>query len=105
MNNGDTDGAAPRRILIILMGSIGDVVRALPLLGRLRKAFADAHIAWAVEPKSAPVLDNHPWLDEMILYDRRRAPFSFPSFLYRVRAGNFDLALDLQRHLKSEAGG
>ncbi|HXR37077.1 MAG TPA: glycosyltransferase family 9 protein, partial [Candidatus Binataceae bacterium] len=101
MNHGNTDGAAPRRILIILMGSIGDVVRALPLLGRLRKAFAGAHIAWAVEPKSAPVLEGHPWLDEMILYDRRRAPFSFPSFLYRVRAGNFDLVLDLQRHLKS----
>jgi len=101
VNHGNTDGAAPRRILIILMGSIGDVVRALPLLGRLRKAFAGAHIAWAVEPKSAPVLEGHPWLDEMILYDRRRAPFSFPSFLYRVRAGNFDLVLDLQRHLKS----
>jgi heptosyltransferase I len=76
-------------------------VRALPLLGRLRKAYPDAHIAWAVEPKSAPVLLGHPWLDEMIIYNRSRAPFSFPSFLYRVRAGRFDLVLDLQRHLKS----
>ena len=101
MNDGNSDGAVPRRILIILMGSIGDVVRALPLLGRLRKAYPGAHIAWAVEPKSAPVLEGHPWLDETIVYDRRRAPFSFPSFLYRVRAGNFDLVLDLQRHLKS----
>jgi ADP-heptose:LPS heptosyltransferase len=101
MNNGKTDGAAPRRILIVLMGSIGDVVRALPLLGRLRKAYPGAHIAWAIEPKSAPVLEGHPWLDQTIVYDRRRAPFSFPSFLYRVRKGNFDLVLDLQRHLKS----
>ncbi len=101
MNNGNTDGAGPRRILIILLGSIGDVVRALPLLGRLRRAYPGAHIAWAVEPKSAPVIEGHPWLDEMIIYNRARAPWSFPSFLYRVRAGHFDLVLDLQRHLKS----
>src|SRR5271155_5208124 len=96
-----TQTAAPRRVLIVLLGAIGDVVRALPLLGRLRKAYPDAHIAWAVEPKSAPVLEGHPWLDETIIYNRARAPFSFPSFLYRVRKGHFDLVLDLQRHIKS----
>jgi len=94
-------GAAPRRILIILLGAIGDVVRALPLLGRIRRAWPHAHIAWAVEPKSQAVLEGHPWLDQLIIYDRRRAPFSFLPFLVRVRAVRFDLALDLQRHLKS----
>jgi heptosyltransferase I len=91
----------PERILIILNGAIGDVVRALPLLGRIRRGFPAAHLAWAIEPKSAPILDGHPWLDQTILYDRRRAPWSFAPFLKRVRDGRFDLAVDLQRHLKS----
>ena len=91
----------PKRILIILNGAIGDVVRALPLLGRIRRGFPDAHIAWAIEPKSAPILERHPWLDETILYDRRHAPWTFAPFLKRVRDGRFDLAIDLQRHLKS----
>jgi lipopolysaccharide heptosyltransferase I len=91
----------PHRILIVLLGSIGDVVRALPLLGRLRRAWPQAHIAWAVEPKSEPILRNHPWLDEIIVHDRSRAPWQFVSFLRRIRAGRFDLVLDLQRHLKS----
>ncbi len=90
-----------KRILIILTGAIGDVVRALPLLGRVRRGFPEAHIAWAIEPKSAPILDKHPWLDETILYDRRHAPWSFLPFLKRVRYGRFDLTIDLQRHLKS----
>jgi ADP-heptose:LPS heptosyltransferase len=94
-------GAAPRRVLIILLGAIGDVVRALPLLGRIRHACPSAHIAWAVEPKSQAVLEGHPWLDELVVYNRRHAPFSFLPFLVRVRAGHFDLTLDLQRHLKS----
>lgn len=92
---------APKRILIVLNGAIGDVVRALPLLGRIRRGFPNAHLAWAVEPKSAPILEGHPWLDEIILYDRRNAPWSFLPFLKRVYDGRFDLAIDLQRHLKS----
>lgn len=91
----------PRRILIVLHGAIGDVVRALPLLGRIRRGWPEAFVAWAVEPKSAPILERHPWLDETIVYDRRRAPWSFVPFLREVRGGHFDLVVDLQRHLKS----
>ena len=91
----------PARILIILTGAIGDVVRALPLLGRIRRGFPEAHLAWAIEPKSAPILEHHPWLDETILYERRNAPWSFVPFLKRINAGHFDLTIDLQRHLKS----
>ena len=91
----------PRRVLIVLLGAIGDVVRALPLLGRIRHAWPDVHIAWAVEPKSRAVLEHHPWLDEIIEYNRAHAPWTFPSFLGRIRRGHFDLVIDLQRHLKS----
>ena len=97
----EANQVSPRRVLIVLLGAIGDVVRALPLLGRVRRAWPDAHIAWAIEPKSQAVLEGHPWLDEIILYDRRRAPFDFVPFLTRVRRGHFDLVIDLQRHLKS----
>src|SRR6202790_1850946 len=96
-----TRSAAPKRVLIILLGAIGDVVRALPLLGRMRRAWPQAHIAWAVEPKSQPIIEGHPWLDQLIVYDRRHAPWSFLPFLRRVRAAHFDLVVDLQRHLKS----
>jgi heptosyltransferase I len=95
----------PKRVLIVLLGSIGDVVRALPLLHRIRLAWPYAHLAWAVEPKSEPLLRGHRWLDELIVYDRTHAPWSFASFLLQVRRGGFDLVIDLQRHLKSGAIG
>jgi heptosyltransferase-1 len=88
-------------VLIVLLGAIGDVVRALPLLGRMRRAWPDAHLAWCVEPLSQPILEGHPWLDELIVFDRSRAPWSIAPFLARVRGGRFDLVLDLQRILKS----
>lgn len=89
------------RVLIVLPGAIGDVVRALPLLGRLRQGWRDAHIAWAVEPPSAPVLLGHPWLDEVLVFARREGVRAVGPLLRRVRAGGFDVALDLGRGIKS----
>lgn len=91
----------PRRVLIVLTGAIGDVIRALPLLGRIRRAWPDAYIGWAIEPKSEPIVRGHRWVDELIIYDRPRAPWTFLPFLQRIRSRRFDLVLDLQRHLKS----
>ena len=89
------------RALIVLPGAIGDVIRALPLLGRMRAAWPDAWLAWAVEPPSAPLLAGHPWLDEALVFDRPRGVRAFVPFLRRVRAGHWDVALDLGRGAKS----
>lgn len=90
-----------QRILIVLLGAIGDVVRALPLANRVRAAYPDAYLAWAVEPRSAPILEAHPALDERLVFERRGGARAFVAFLRRVRAERFDLVLDLQRHAKS----
>lgn len=89
------------RLLIVLPGAIGDVIRALPLLGRLRHGLPGAHLAWAVEPPSAPLLVGHPWLDEVIVFARRDGLRAIGPMLRRVQAGRFDVALDLGRGIKS----
>ena len=91
----------PKKILIVLHGSIGDVVRAFPLANLLRRRYPQALLAWSVEPLVFPLVENHPAVDEVILFDRRRRWKSIFGFLGRIRAGKFDLVLDLQRHLKS----
>jgi heptosyltransferase-1 len=98
--NADARGA-PRRVLIVLLGALGDVVRALPLLQRLRAAWPDARIAWAVEPAAAPIVDGHPALNEVIVFARGQGLRAFFPFLQAVRRWRPDLTLDLQRHLKS----
>ena len=57
------------RILIIKLGSIGDVVHALPALSDLRTSFPRARIDWLVEKQAAVLLRNHPWLDQVIEVD------------------------------------
>jgi heptosyltransferase I len=91
----------PKRILIVLHGSIGDVTRALPLAVMLRKAFPRAFLAWSIEPACLPLLQGNKAIDEIIVLERRRFWRTAGRFLARVRAGNFDLVLDLQRLFKS----
>jgi lipopolysaccharide heptosyltransferase II len=93
--------APPERVLIVLFGAIGDVVRGLPLAQQLHTVWPASRIAWAVEPAAAPLLDGHPALDRVIVFRRERGLRAFPPFLRQVRAYDADLALDLQRLFKS----
>lgn len=99
------------RILIVRLGAIGDVVHTLPALAVLRRAFPRAHLAWAVEKGgAAKLLAGNPCLDDLIELDLRgwrrdltdaKTRAAIRSSVARLRAGEFDLALDFQGLLKS----
>jgi len=100
----------PRRILIVRLGAMGDIIHALPAAGRLKHAFPDARIAWAIEPRWAPLLEGNPTVDEVIevptaAWRKRPASFLTWSELFklrgRLRAAGFDAAIDFQGLLKS----
>lgn len=92
---------APNSILIVLHGSIGDVTRALPLATLIRRGFPKVKLVWAVEAPSFPLVQDYPAIDEVIVFDRRHWWRGIGSLLRTIREGQFDVVLDLQRHLKS----
>ena len=61
-------GAAsnPRRVLLVRLSAIGDLVFASPLIASARHRYPNAHLAWLVQPECAPMLRHHPDLDEII---------------------------------------
>jgi heptosyltransferase-1 len=98
-------GEEPRRILIIKPSALGDVVLALPALSALKRSFPDARISWFVRPEFAPLLEGHPYISDIILFDRRNlskwwySPGSFNalrSLVRQLKAGRFDLVFDFQ---------
>src|SRR6266853_558262 len=100
----------PMRILIVKLGSIGDIVHTLPALAAVRKAMPRAEISWVVERRSAEILRDNPLLDRLIEVDTkalRRGLVSGETLraprqqLRLLRASAFDLALDFQGLLKS----
>lgn len=98
------------RILIVKLGSIGDVVHTLPSLAAIRRAVPNAELSWVVEPRAAEILRDNPFLDHLIEADTkalRRGLMSGETLraprqqLRRLRASAFDLALDFQGLIKS----
>ena len=98
------------RLLIVKLGSIGDIVHTLPSLAAIRRAMPRAEISWVVERRAAEILRDNPLLDRLIEVDTkalRRWPVSGETLLAprqqlrRLRASAFDSAIDFQGLLKS----
>ncbi|MCD5391064.1 lipopolysaccharide heptosyltransferase II [candidate division NPL-UPA2 bacterium] len=104
MVNNQPVGEKPQRILIVKLGSIGDVVHTLPTLNALREKFPGMHIAWLVEPKAKDILTGHPALDEVIVFERTRSATktiaSFFKVIRKLRRNRYDAVLELQGSLK-----
>ncbi len=96
---------SPQRVLIIRLGAIGDVIRVLPALHALRERYPSARIDWAVESRSAEVLQDHPALNGLLVFHRTGRFFEnlrgFLAFARRIRQGGYDLVLDFHGILKS----
>ena len=90
-----------RKILIIRLSGIGDVVHTLPLLGALRKKYPHAYIAWLVQKKAEEVLLGHPYLDELITFDRDRWISRLWPLIKKLRKRKFDLVVDSHGQFRS----
>src|SRR5687767_16015446 len=54
------------RLLIVKLGSIGDIVHTLPALAAVRQGFPDSEISWVVERNLSEILRDNPILDRLI---------------------------------------
>lgn len=90
-----------KRIILILPCCIGDVVLATPTLKALRRAYPDAHIAWAVGSWSRHAVEHHPALSKIIDTGADANPVKsirgMATFVRQLRAGKYDLAVSLVR--------
>jgi ADP-heptose:LPS heptosyltransferase len=88
-------------ILIILMGSLGDVARGLGLVSQIKAHRPQSRITWLVEPKCADLVGQHPQIDNIVIFKRTWSVTAVWDLFQQLRKEHFDIAFDLQRHLKS----
>jgi len=88
------------KILIVKLGALGDVINTLPLVINLRNKMG-ACVHWLVEPLSYPLVRCHPDVHATILFEKRHWKSTLVNVLRQLRQEKFDLALDLQRIVKS----
>ena len=82
------------RILVVRLSSMGDVIHTLPAAASLKHSFPHSHLTWLIRPRWMPLLAGNPYVDEVVPVERSIGA-SFAE-ARRLRARNFDLAVDFQ---------
>jgi lipopolysaccharide heptosyltransferase II len=87
------------RPVLFRLRSIGDTVLMTPVLSALKAWRPDLPIAVVTEPLSAPLLEPHPLVDELLVIPRARRGIAGLEMrlgvIRRLRAGNFDMGFNL----------
>jgi len=90
-----------RRILLIQLGDIGDVVLSFPAIRTLRENLPQAEVIVAVREKAAELIEDCPWTSDVISINTSKRRWYQEliyqkDFLLRLWNFNFDLAFDLR---------
>ena len=95
------------KILITRLSAIGDCIHTVPLLGALRTRWPQAWLGWATQAGPATLLENHPWLDELIVVPRgwMTSPSKLGNVRRQVQRTSWDVVLDPQSLTKSAVIG
>jgi lipopolysaccharide heptosyltransferase I len=100
----------PQRILVFKPSAIGDVVHTLPILNLLKRRWPKAKVSWLITPICAPLVEGHPQVDEVIVFNRKRyghawrsptASLAFYRFIQGLRERRFDWVVDFQGLFRS----
>jgi len=89
-----------KRILIVNVNWIGDVIFSTPFIRAVREAYPDGYIACLVHPRAREILELNPALNEIIIYDEEgehRSPVGKLKLILCLKKKKFDMAFLLHR--------
>lgn len=98
------------RLLLVRLGSMGDIVHALPVVATLRAAFPEARLDWLVEARWQELIELNPDVSNVIPVDtyvwrrnllRPGTWRSLAGLVRTLRQAEYEVALDLQGLYKS----
>lgn len=92
-----------KRILVIKLSSIGDVILAIPSLRAIKEKFPNSKLCVLVGIESRQIIQSCPYVDEVTVFDKGRDKFLFRLFkmVRELSAYRFDIVIDLQNNKTS----
>ncbi len=93
-----------KRILIIQTAFLGDVVLTIPLIAAVKKKFPKSFLSVTVIPSTKDVLEGHPAIDELIVFDKNgkdRGIVPFLGLVKKLKKQQFDMTILPHRSFKS----
>jgi lipopolysaccharide heptosyltransferase II len=95
-----------KKILVIKLSAVGDVILSIPSLRALRQKFSDAWITVLVGRRSRQIIRNCPYVDDVIVLEEslnKMNPAGIFSMARLLVREDFDIVVDLQNNRLSHA--
>jgi lipopolysaccharide heptosyltransferase I len=89
------------RFLIVRLGSLGDVIHAIPAVAALLDRHRDTRVDWIVDPRYVDLVKRVERIGHVIPFDTRQGWGSLMGMARRLRGERYDAAIDLQGLIKS----
>ncbi|MEW6338048.1 MAG: glycosyltransferase family 9 protein [Acidobacteriota bacterium] len=89
-----------RRICVVRLSALGDVIHALAMVNGVRRGYPDAEITWIVHPVPYQAVREQPAIDRFVILERGGAA-SFLALAKTLKGERFDLALVPQVSFKA----
>jgi len=90
-----------KKILIIRLSSIGDIILTSPLIRLIRKRFPHAKIDMIVSREFEELISANPNINQVILFDRRTGIIGLLRLCKKIREEQYDLIIDIHKKLRS----
>ena len=94
-----------RKILVVTLSNLGDVVLTLPVFQSLRQAYPKAQLDVIVGPNGRVVLENDERIHRLTVYDKNISLSEKWELLRQVRRERYDVIVDLRHSLIGLFGG
>ncbi len=88
------DPSAIKKILLIRLRRIGDIIMTTPAVSALREGFPQAHLTYIVEEPYLELVAGNPSLDEIIILPKDQNKRDFLRLIRQIRKANYDVVLD-----------
>jgi heptosyltransferase-2 len=90
------------KILVVQTAFLGDVILATSVLEALHARFPDAALDFLVRRGNEGLVEDHPFIRNLLVWDKRRGKYRELVRLIRtIRAARYDHVVNLQRHLST----
>jgi heptosyltransferase-2 len=90
-----------RKILVIRMSSIGDIILTTPLVRVLRAMFPEAQIDFLVKKEFSPVIQHNPNVSNVIAFDKAGGFSGLLQLRKKLKGEHYDWCIDLHGSLRS----